>query len=505
MTTIVLGAGRLAARLPARVVWTGAVVAGVALVAAIRLGQRHTSLLYPDGYQYLLQARGLGEHLRPLTRLGPGGELFVPSVDAGDKPLYPALIAAAHALGAEPRASAGVIAALAAAALPSLVGLIVWRTTQSRVAAVASAAVVLASPAVAYWSGFAGPDALAQALSLGAALALISRRPRTTGALAALAALARPEYGVLAVAGIVAAAADRSTRPFAERCAVVFAGVLACVLVLLRPPLGLPSGTGSLGLTLALTSASVVVVAAWLAQRSRVGSIVAASALPIAAIALARGGRVPALDALWASEPLLLVVAAVSFPLAAGSRFRREALLVAGALAALGGCYFVKNANSERYAALLWPLAAIVVGFAIAGLDRRRGYLLAPVAAATLGAVVFTAAVSPARPEPGAGSFGALAQTLAHEHGVLVSAAPDAYAVLLPRLAHRTLEDGASGLVLVDGAARCFDGAVHTDGHLVARITTNVPFVRNDGSLDRGAALLYRGRVTRVGPVAGCG
>ena len=65
---------------------------------AVRIAQQHRGLLYPDGYQYLLMARGIGEHLRPTTVLGPGGELFVPSADAAAKPLYPALVACVHAL-----------------------------------------------------------------------------------------------------------------------------------------------------------------------------------------------------------------------------------------------------------------------------------------------------------------------------------------------------------------------------------------------------------------------
>ena len=66
----------------------------------VRIDQHHSALLYPDGYQYLLMARGIGEHLRPTTVMGPGGDVFVPSADAAAKPLYPLLVWAAHSLGA---------------------------------------------------------------------------------------------------------------------------------------------------------------------------------------------------------------------------------------------------------------------------------------------------------------------------------------------------------------------------------------------------------------------
>jgi len=70
-----------------------------ALAVGVRLGQHHTALLYPDGYQYLLMARGISEHLQPTTVLGPGGETFSPNADAAMKPFFPFLVAAAHTLG----------------------------------------------------------------------------------------------------------------------------------------------------------------------------------------------------------------------------------------------------------------------------------------------------------------------------------------------------------------------------------------------------------------------
>ena len=45
--------------------------AGVGLAALLlRALQFHEALVYPDGYQYLLMARGIAEHGRPTTMLG---------------------------------------------------------------------------------------------------------------------------------------------------------------------------------------------------------------------------------------------------------------------------------------------------------------------------------------------------------------------------------------------------------------------------------------------------
>ena len=79
---------RLLAALPAAALF--------ALALALRLHQHHDALMYPDGYQYLLMARGIGEHLEPTTVLGPGGDVFVPNPDAAAKPLFPIVVAAVH-------------------------------------------------------------------------------------------------------------------------------------------------------------------------------------------------------------------------------------------------------------------------------------------------------------------------------------------------------------------------------------------------------------------------
>src|SRR5947208_762134 len=84
-------------------------------VVHLRLRALHPGLLYPDGYQYLLMARGIGEHLQPVATLGHGGDTLAPSADAAAKPLFPALVALIETLGLSPIDAARVVAALAGA------------------------------------------------------------------------------------------------------------------------------------------------------------------------------------------------------------------------------------------------------------------------------------------------------------------------------------------------------------------------------------------------------
>src|SRR5581483_11369560 len=81
--------------------------------------------------------------------------------------------------------------------------------------------------------------------------------------------------------------------------------------------------------------------------------------------------------------------------------------------------------------------------------------------------------------------------------GAIVTAAPDAYGVLLPERSLRAMRPGASGLVLVDGAARAYEPDLTVRGALVATIRTDAAFLAPDGTVDRRPAYLYRGTVVR--------
>ena len=304
--------------------WLAALVPAAAATRAL---EARGALLYPDGYQYLLMAKGIAAHGRPIVTLGHGGDTWLPSADASVKPLFPALVALLHVTGLPLRLAAEVVTAAASSAVCVLVGALAARLTGSALAALAAGALCIASPALAHWVAFSGPDPLAQALALGAALAFLDRRPSLAGALAGLCVTARPEYALLVLPLCLL-----SLRFATAACAGV-AGVIAAV----RPPL-------------ALNTASVTV----------------AGAAPHGVTGLLRSD--------W---PLLILGAA---GLACAPR-RHAAVLVAAA-SALGVAYVLKDAGSARYFAALAPVACVAAGYAVV---RRPG----PLVAAAVAAVAF--------------------------------------------------------------------------------------------------------------------
>jgi len=301
--------------------WLGLLVPAAFVTRAL---EARGALLYPDGYQYLLMAKGIAAHGRPIVTLGHGGDVWLPSADASVKPLFPTLVALLHLLGLSLRTAAEIVTIVASGAVCVLVGLVAKRLTGSGVAALAAGALCVASPALGHWVSFSGPDPLAQALALGAALALLHRRPVVAGLLAGLCVTARPEYAVLALPVCLLSV------PFA---AAACAGV-AAVLAAVRPPL-------------ALNTASATI----------------AGAVPHGAAGLFRSD--------W---PLLVlgVIGLVCAP-------RRHAVVLGAVAAVLGGVYVLKDPGSARYFAAFVPLACLAAAYAFAS---RRGWLLAAFSAA---------------------------------------------------------------------------------------------------------------------------
>lgn len=508
-----------------------------ALALAVRHAARQPGLLYPDGYQYLLMARGIGEHLRPVTRLGPGGELFVPSVDAAAKPLFPALVALVSAFGLHLRSAAALVTLAASAATPVVTAALALRLTRSWLGAAAAGAAVLASPALARWSGFSGPDALGATLALAAALALAERRAATGGVLAALAIACRPELLVLAGGAALAAAlaptgpvrrdarsepgrarsgakpgpavalwrpaggADDGAagpapalRPLAGRAAFAGAMTIAFLLGVLRPPLGLPAGAALL--PAGIVAAAVLLAAAWrVGPRPRAAT--AAAAAVIAAVAAAAALRVPALRELASGEWALLAGAALGLVAATATGHGRPALLIAAAAAVLGAAYAAKNPHSVRYLSLLVPLAALLLAH---GLAPAR----TPVAVRLAALALAAAALVHAPPQPAAvDAFARTAARIPAGRTPLVSAAPDAYGLLLPDRPQRLMRPGARGLILLDAAQRAYLPGLRARGRVVARIPAAAPFERPDGRADARGAVLVRGRVRPAGRPGG--
>ncbi|HJZ61952.1 MAG TPA: hypothetical protein VKD47_07355, partial [Miltoncostaeaceae bacterium] len=273
-----------------RAVWAVAGLLAAAIVLLIRARQLHPAPLYPDGYQYLAMAKDIAAHGRPVGPLAHGGEVFVPSADAAAKPLFPALVAVLSMCGLSLGAAARAVAALGGAATVVLAGAVAHRLSGSRLAGLVAAGACLASPSLAHWSGFAGPDALAPALVLGAALALLHRRTALAGVLAGLACTTRPELVVPVAAAALAAAAIPRLRGDALRAATWAVIALAAVLGAVRPPLVLPPGRDLAAAgVLALAGAGLLALA--LRRADRWCLLAAAMALvPAVAVAARAGG-----------------------------------------------------------------------------------------------------------------------------------------------------------------------------------------------------------------------
>jgi hypothetical protein len=471
-----------------------ACAAGALLALVVRARSRQAGLLYPDGYQYLLMARGIGDHLRPITQLGHGGEVFVPSVDAAAKPIFPALVALATAAGANALDAARAISVFAAAAVVVLLGMLAFQLTRSALAAIAAAGALLASPAAAFWSGFAGPDQLGIALALAAAILATRGRTRLAGVAGALACGCRPELTVVALAGVGACAASIGTPRFARLVEglIAFVFTLAAILIVLRPPIALPTDAW-LGALAVPAGAAAVIPPARIGARRRL-SLVVATVLLAALAALAAGA--PGASALAHSEAPLLLAGAVSVLLACAFGAGRSALALVLTAAGLAALYLTKNPSSERYLTLLLPLVCLSVALGVAVLSRngRRAWCVA-----LLALVVINPLASPARPALARDAFASLTPSLAHlPPGPLVSASPDAFGVLLPDRPQRELRAGARGLILLDGAARAYTSGLAARGQLVMTIPAGDGFARPDGRIDGKPVYVVRGVVVRL-------
>jgi hypothetical protein len=306
-----------------RRLWWLAVLVPVAV--ATRVLQARGALLYPDGYQYLLMAKGIAAHGRPIVTLGHGGDTWLPSADASVKPLFPTLVALVHMLGLPLRTAAEAVTVAASSAVCVLVGALSARLTGSAMAALAGGMLCVASPALGHWVAFSGPDPLAQALALASALALLYRRPGLAGVLVGLCVTARPEYVLLALPLCL----------LSVRFTVAALASIATVLAAVRPPLALNTASAAL-----------------------------AGTVPSGFTGILRSD--------W---PIVMlgIAGLICAP-------RRHALVLVTAALGLSVEYMLKNPGSERYFAALVPLACVAAGYAVV---RKPGPVLAA-AAATL-------------------------------------------------------------------------------------------------------------------------
>jgi hypothetical protein len=467
---------------------------GLGLAALVlRTLQLHDALIYPDGYQYLLMARGIAEHGRPMTLLGEGGDLFVPNLDASLKPLFPLLLAVVHLAGPSLRDAAEAVTVIAEASVVALVGAFAFRLTGSRAAGVAASALCLASAGLAFWSGFAGPDAPAQALALASALALAHRRWKLGGALAGACVAARPEFALVAVvAAAVAGTRHPARRPVALAGAAA-AVTLGVVLAAVRPPLALPQGEllGEAGAAAAVAAAALIAVLRSPRGASGVGLV----AMSVAVIAARPAWSAGVGDTTLFQTDWPLVITAVGGVLLAlvgrASRIPAAALAVAAALLAL--VYHAKNPEVARYAAMLLPALALGAALGVAELTRaHRGVVtraVVPVAAVL--ALALTT-----QPHIGPDPFVEIARQLRNDSAApVVTAAPDAYGFLLAPRPVISLRPGRAGLVLLDGAQRAYAPGLSAEGVEVARLASTGFLLRMDRGVDRSPAILVQGVV----------
>jgi hypothetical protein len=468
-------------------------------VAALRLHEAEPGLLYPDGYQYLLMAKGIAAHGRPLLMLGPHGDTLLPNGDAAAKPLYPAIVALFHGFGLTWLGAARMVTALAATCTALLTGMLARRLSGSWLAAFAAATACIASRELSFWSGFAGPDALGEALALASALALLCRRPRTGGALAALAILARPELALVALAaagvGLWRSDLRRPTRDAA------LAGVLtlAVVLAVLRPPIEPPPAAavllGALLATLAAAAFAALTREGPPIVRILLGGVVAAIVLVAPLRAGGEGLR------LWVQHDWPLLLAGLVGAAVAARSFRLRpaliAVLLAGALLLL--VYSVKNPGSDRYLALLTPLVALLASFATSGAARPANRVFA---FGVVGLIALTLAL-PRLPAHSSDQFPTVAAQLQALHLPslpFVTAAPDAYGVLVPDRSFVVARPGARGLIIADGAERTYAASLRPKGRTLATLDPGGGFVRPDGALDQRPVRIILGTVTRRSP-----
>ena len=468
-------------------------------VAALRLHEAEPGLLYPDGYQYLMMAKGIAEHGRPLLTLGPHGDTLLPNGDAAAKPLYPAIVALFHGFGLTWLGAARTVTALAATCVALLAGMLARRLSGSWLAALVAATACIASRELSFWSGFAGPDALGEALALAAALAFLCRRARAGGVLAALAIIARPELALVALAAAGVGLSRSDLRRPAGDASLAAVLTLAVLLAALRPPLEPPS-TAAVLLGALLASLAAAAFVALTHEGPRIvrlllGGVVAAIVL-VAPLHDGAGGLL-----LWAHHdwPLLLAGTVGAVVAARSVRLRPTlaAILLAGALLLL--VYSVKNPGSDRYLALLTPLVAVLASFAASSSARLNDRA---VALGVVGLVALTLAL-PRLPARSTDQFPTVAAQLEALHLPrlpFVTAAPDAYGVLVPDRSFVAARAGARGLIIADGAQRTYASSLRPEGRTLATLDPGAGFVQPDGALDQRPVRIILGTVMRRSP-----
>jgi hypothetical protein len=471
-------------RAAARPPWLGVWLSFGVAVLIDRLKRLDGGLLYPDGYQYLLMAKGIARNGRAMLDTGAGGNVLLPNADAALKPLQPLLMAVGHHLGLGWLESARLVTALAGAAVVVLVAVIARRLTGSDMLAAAAAAICLASPTLTWWAGFVGPDMLAPALALAALLAAREGRPRLAGCLAALAAATRPEYLLASIAALIGAALGGQRRAAAQALPAA-ALTLAVVIGMTRPPISAPSSTELVqGVVGCLIGGVGYALMPQLSEHHQLVRICAATVIALAALATL-AGRAEGLRQLVGDQPLIVAVVIIGTVLALSSADRTFALRLLVLVGLVAGIYWQKNPNLDRYLIQLLPFLVII---AACGLRRMKPQqlMLAMIAAAVLLTIVAHPAAAPRTTD----SFRTIGAQLTATGQPLISASPDAYSFWLPDRPQQQLQIGSHGLILLDATARAYLPHLHVCGQTLAVFDSGPGFSASGGIDDRPARLI---------------
>jgi len=454
----------------------------------VRLEQHHTALLYPDGYQYLLMARGISEHLQPTTVLGPGGEAFTPNADAAMKPFFPLLVASVHVFGVSWLEAARIVTVTSSAIAVTALALVVTKLSGSRLAGLASGVLLLAAPSVAFWSGFSGPDPVASALAITATLAFAHRRSRLGGLLTGLAIATRPEVVVVALAAAFVCLRSPTARRELARAAPFAVATAALVFLLLRTPFAIQDWRL---VALAPLLLLPVLLFTWTPTSfGRVLAVGAAGMIAFSVITHAGPREVWRFD--W---PLLALCGVSAAILLRDERGSRLTTLVLGVVLLLGAVYVVKNPSLDRYFSLLVPVFVLLAGLSAASLPGR----LRPFALVAIGLVALAGFTHPVPGSRDYDVFATVAQEVAPaldaDGRPLLTAAPDAYGFWLPAHTVRQMLPGARGAVLLDAAQRSYEPGLAARGTVLTRVFDEIAFTGTNGEIDADPAVLIDGEV----------
>jgi hypothetical protein len=316
--------------------------------------------------------------------------------------------------------------------------------------------------------------------------------------------LSRPELALLALAAATVGVARAELRQATSRALVSFTAALAVVLAGLRPPLGeIPIGTLAVASLAAAVAGAVFLVAT--RAGSNVGIPLVAGAVVTILFLVAVTGFAPGIRH-WGQNdwPLLAAALGGCFLAATTRRLRTPVCAIVLAAGLLAFAYVLKNPAADRYLSLLTPLVAVLASLPAAASIRAQRRI----ALVATGGLVGTTLALGGLPALAPDGFPTIARQLEALNGPslpIVTAAPDAYGVLLADRPVRIARPGLSGLIVVDGAMRAYDPELRLSARTLATLDPGAGFLAPDGVIDSRPVRLKVGRVVGARGVVASG